>query len=333
MVRSWASAQLVGSLLLVCFASLSCDLSKAARLHSRSSNSEAAIRGDDDGILVNHLPPASRGRQLRCTVSYPNSPYRAQQHWLDTTKLRHSYVARRDYFSCLSGGRSVHRQLPLRVPYGADVSMDFGVKVFTKKDATSTSLILSNTRNEKIWLQLEVFGEDVMMSRKVPVEMVINQLDVLEVIRISRAPNATHPSMWWQWRAEPYRFYQRARSTQVQSNGVTLTVEHKRNASIFTIFNDRSDHDTAVYVWFDIQPLPGVKRENLWLSRRRPMRVTVMPHRKKTFLVVQPVDVTKPWLYTFNYKWQSGASPVDIFGTAPSFSPSPASQTGRRRRR
>jgi len=224
----------------------------------------------------------------------------------------------------------VHRQVPLRVPYGDDVSMDWGVKVFTKKDAQSTTLVVSNTRNEKIWLQLEVFGEDVVMNRKVPLEMVVNQQDVLEVIRVAKAPNSTHPSMRWQWRAEPYRFYQRPQYKQIQSNGVTLAVEHRRNASLFTVFNDRSDHDTAVYLWLDVQPLPGVRRENLWLSRKRPMRVAVMPHRKKTFLVVRPVDITKPWLFAFNYKWQSGASPVDIFGTAASAASS-SSRRGRRK--
>jgi len=263
---------------------------------------------------IKHKPPASRGRNLLCTASYPNErgqPF--QQYLIETQKIKDNYQRRKAYFNCFSGGASNHRQEMLVVPFGADRSMDWGVIIKTKKNATSTTLRLINTRNEKIWVKIDVYGKDVNMSPASPIERIAGPREVSDLITVTMKPNATEPSMNWYWRAEPVVFYQRPSEKTISSNGVTLLVEQKRNHTVFSVFNDRKDHDTPVYLWLDVNPLPGVRRSNIALSRRRPMRIRVNPRRKKVFLRVWPRDITRPWLYYFNYKWQVGASPKDIF--------------------
>jgi len=248
-----------------------------------------------------------------CAIRY-NDDTPLKQFLVVTNQLQ-DYVQKRNYFECFSGGRTNHRTDLVYPPYGADLSIDWGVRLSARKDETSTTLQVMNGRDEDIWLKLVVNGSDVLMNHKSPIERVVEAKDSQDLVIVSKKLNGTDPVMMWAWRAEPVVYRQRESEKQVSSNGVTVSVEHRATESIFTVFNDRSDHDTPVYVWLDIIPQAGTARENLWLSRKRPMRVAVRSHHKVRVLTVRPVDIKRPWYFTFNYKWQSGGSPDDIFGT------------------
>jgi len=252
-----------------------------------------------------------------CAVQYNDadaSTPNVQQYLIVTNKLKH-YKSKRDYFECFSGGRANHRRNMLKVPYGSDKSMDWGVTLSTHKNSTSTSISAVNTRNEDVWLKLEVWGNDVIMTPKPPVERVVRAMESQDLITVSLVPNATEPTMNWRWRAEPVLYKQASSDKQISSNGVTLSIVHRPKYSLFTVFNDRHDTDTPIYLWMDIEPMPGTRWDNLIISRHRPMKIKVLPRQKKTFLKIRPKDLTQPWLYTFTYKWQAGSSPTEIFGT------------------
>ena len=95
-----------------------------------------------------------------CTVTYKDKQPDSVHQFLLVTNQIQTYEEKMHFFECLSGGRTNHRHSTLVVPFGADMSSDWGVTVSTSKTATSTTLSVVNSRQEDIVLLLEVFGYD-----------------------------------------------------------------------------------------------------------------------------------------------------------------------------
>lgn len=122
------------------------------------------------------------------------------------------------------------------------------------------------------------------------------------------------------WKAEPAVYVQEPNVQTLYSNGVFLVLHNRRTETAFYVYNNRNDIDAPIFLSLDVLPAEGTSKGNLAFKTPdgrnvAPLSARIPPGKKRLILTASAVDVKKPWAFTFDYRWQSGVSPRELFGT------------------
>ena len=234
--------------------------------------------------------------------------------FIQTDRYKTSFERREQFEECFSGGRSPHRYDYVQVAPDVDVSSEWGVTIKVTKNETTNLYFAENRRDEDVLVSLEADTANTVVLAQLPLRKRVPAFGSELLLPVHRYGVKEGASFVYKWRAEPYEYAQLESSKQLSSNGVTVAAVHSSFKSTFTVYNDRNKDQDSVFMYVDVVLAPGVSADNVKVSHRVPTQVVVKPGQRKTFLTVQPVDNKKPWGFTWNYRWQSGSSPLEIFG-------------------
>jgi hypothetical protein len=258
--------------------------------------------------------PVTRGVVMVCYQKYRGELVPSQA-LINANTWRASPQAKREYLQCFTSGRGNHRSGPVRAPEESLESRDWGVTVRVHQNATSNVYEAVNARREPVRFELNGQGNNVFMDTTLPYRSVLLPRSARDVLAVTRVPGAPVAGFRFEWRAEPARFWQPQAFKQISSNGVTVVVESTPTATYFSAYNDRQREEDTVSLTLDLRPLGETRASNLELSRGLPVSISLKPGQKRRrFLRVRPVRIGEPWLFIWNYKWVSGASPRQLFG-------------------
>jgi len=293
-----------------------------ACLHLQASALRSELRADLTASASDPNAAVNRGDLLFCNIQYFSKGVHPRQHLINLQHLD-SYRANKHNVECFTGGRGNHRTNYLAVPYGADVSLDYGLNIHTRKTEDTTTLEGTNTRSESVIVTLVVWGTDIVMSRDSPIRRILEGRETLDLVTVSLAPNATDPVMQWKWRAEPLFYHQLRSLKTISSNGIYLSISNHKNYTDFTVINNRyADGIMAVHFKLEVFPQGGTNWDNLLLTKPgtnttvdKTAYLTIRPRHKVHLLRVAPANIRVPWVFGFTYSWTSGTSPKELFGT------------------
>jgi len=161
-----------------------------------------------------------------------------------------------------------------------------------------------------------VNSDAAQVSEKLPFKKELEPFQATTLLTVSKKALQPYASVNLEWQANPLNYTQSTSMKQVSSNGVTIVANNWEDQTYLTAYNDRKhDGGAPVHVTMDLQAQPGTDISNLDVGKLVfPYSFTVPPGEHVVIGVIQPKDITKPWLFGWNYKWQSGSSPRDVFG-------------------
>jgi len=254
-----------------------------------------------------------------------------RQAVLDYTKpfKRLGNQAQRDRRVCLSGGRAARRQ-NITVPVGGMVSADWGNTILVKINGTfvdtgakqrkkkRVTIVGANLRDEAVNVTLTMNDPAVTTIPMMPASTTLapGQTKNLAVVSKNNA-SEFWPGITFSYTAQPLQYEQSEVNAQLYSNRVFLIIEHRRRISSFYVYNERIEIDAPVAMNINVMPTGTTQRSNLKMSRPNPVRVKIPPHTKQLVLTIEPADILLPWSYAFDYTWQAGTVPLELFGLAP----------------
>ena len=314
--RCVACALLIGAAWLVVAAPAPAAASPVQRLADR-------VRGAGALLEVGGNP--TRGEVVMCQRQYDGSDASTATavdlfHWRDAGKTpAEKRAMQAEYVNCFTGGRQAHRAGPLMLDPHQTRSLDWGVELDVEKNWTSNFIHLTNTRDEPVVVEIDGNSSNVVVEPALPAKFRLAPRSTKRVVTVTRFPGAETASFVFGWRAEPAKYLQSPQTVQVSSKGVTVIARHYARKTVITAFNSRDDPE-PVKLAVDFKAMLGTSRKNIVVRRgdgkwvRDSAMVRIDPGKSEVVLVIRPKRITEPWYFGWNYKWEAGDSPLEVFG-------------------